>query len=627
MTIKQLGGVFGRNPTFNNVTIDGELIINGSVFTGLDYEGAWNAATNTPTLTSSVGTLGQFYIVSVAGATDLNGITNWDVGDWALFNGSVWQRVEGGANGNFSTLSVSGLSSLNGGANVTGTVTADGLTVDGDVDIGTASATSSAKVTIQAQGANGSDETALVLRNYSATPFSGYVTQGYEVGTTLIAEVSARRINSSNGELIFRTKKSGTISDALKIDSNGDISFYEDTGTTPKFFWDASAESLALSGTGGLTLNNNGEAFITIRSSDTGNAGIQFGDQSDSVQGAIYQNATDNSLRFNGYNNAEAMRIAASGSVGIGTTSPAELLHLAATAPVFRMEGASRTYQHYVSGTDFYIRDVTAGLNRITLNSSGSVGIGTSSPAAPLSIEGSSTGEYDALILRNSNAAASGQSAAMIFEVSAGTSGTEAASVAKISGLRTGGGAKGDLLFHTTISGVSAEGMRIDSAGHAIIPAGVTLGTAAGVYAAANTLEDYEEGTWTPAFSGGDYTFTYNKQKGSYTRIGNRVFIDCAIYVHPTTAPSGTVDGNLSVTGLPYPHDIQNDVDVVGGVAHFKQLFMSGIETLAARLAGGSAFVFYDTLATNYPELAYAQASDVAANTRIRIQFSYPTNG
>jgi len=140
-------------------------------------------------------------------------------------------------------------------------------------------------------------------------------------------------------------------------------------------------------------------------------------------------------------------------------------------------------------------------------------------------------------------------------------------------------------------------------------------------------LDDYEEGTWTPAFSGGDYTFTYNRQKGSYTKIGNRVFIDCVLYVHPTTAPSGTVDGNLAVTGLPYAHDIQNDVDVVGGVAHFKQLFMSGIETLAARLATGNAFVFYDTLATNYPELAYVQASDVAANTRIRIQFSYPTNG
>jgi hypothetical protein len=50
-----------------------------------------------------------------------------------LFNGSVWQRVEGGANGNFSTLSVSGLSSLNGGVNVTGSVTADGITVDGNI--------------------------------------------------------------------------------------------------------------------------------------------------------------------------------------------------------------------------------------------------------------------------------------------------------------------------------------------------------------------------------------------------------------------------------------------------------------------------------------------------------------
>ena len=44
----------------------------------------------------------------------------------------------------------------------------------------------------------------------------------------------------------------------------------------------------------------------------------------------------------------------------------------------------------------------------------------------------------------------------------------------------------------------NAERMRIDSSGHAIIPAGVTLGTSAGTYAAANTLDDYEEGTWTP---------------------------------------------------------------------------------------------------------------------------------
>lgn len=141
-------------------------------------------------------------------------------------------------------------------------------------------------------------------------------------------------------------------------------------------------------------------------------------------------------------------------------------------------------------------------------------------------------------------------------------------------------------------------------------------------------LDDYEEGTWTPAFSGGDYSFTYNKQKGSYTKIGNRVFIDCVLYVHPSTAPSGSVDGDLEIINLPYTFNKQNDVEVVGGVAHFKQLFMSTVEVLAARLGdGGTSFKLYDTLATNYPELAYVQASDVAANTRIRIQFSYPTNG
>ena len=44
--------------------------------------------------------------MSVAGATDLDGITNWGIGDWAAFNGSVWQRVEGGENGNFVDLTV-----------------------------------------------------------------------------------------------------------------------------------------------------------------------------------------------------------------------------------------------------------------------------------------------------------------------------------------------------------------------------------------------------------------------------------------------------------------------------------------------------------------------------------------
>jgi hypothetical protein len=61
---------------------------------GVNYQGTWNASTNTPTLTSSVGTKGFYYVVSVAGSTNLNGVTDWKVGDWAIFNGTAWEKVD-----------------------------------------------------------------------------------------------------------------------------------------------------------------------------------------------------------------------------------------------------------------------------------------------------------------------------------------------------------------------------------------------------------------------------------------------------------------------------------------------------------------------------------------------------
>jgi hypothetical protein len=65
-----------------------------AVLGALSYQGTWNASTNTPTLTSSVGTKGYYYVVSVGGSTDLDGITDWVVGDWAVFNGTVWQQID-----------------------------------------------------------------------------------------------------------------------------------------------------------------------------------------------------------------------------------------------------------------------------------------------------------------------------------------------------------------------------------------------------------------------------------------------------------------------------------------------------------------------------------------------------
>ncbi len=62
----------------------------GSVY----YAGTWNASTNTPTLASGTGTKGYYYIVTVAGSTNLDGITDWKIGDWAIFNGTTWDKVD-----------------------------------------------------------------------------------------------------------------------------------------------------------------------------------------------------------------------------------------------------------------------------------------------------------------------------------------------------------------------------------------------------------------------------------------------------------------------------------------------------------------------------------------------------
>jgi hypothetical protein len=76
---------FGFNGNVNNYS------------TGLTYLGVWDANSNVPFLTSSVGVGGTYYIVSVSGTTNLNGIIDWQVGDWAIFidgTTNVWQKVD-----------------------------------------------------------------------------------------------------------------------------------------------------------------------------------------------------------------------------------------------------------------------------------------------------------------------------------------------------------------------------------------------------------------------------------------------------------------------------------------------------------------------------------------------------
>lgn len=85
--------------------------LNG-VLGGAIYQGVWNATTNSPSLASGTGTQGFYYVVSVAGSTNLDGVTDWKVGDWAIFNGTAWEKVD-------NTDAVSSVNGFIGAVNLT----------------------------------------------------------------------------------------------------------------------------------------------------------------------------------------------------------------------------------------------------------------------------------------------------------------------------------------------------------------------------------------------------------------------------------------------------------------------------------------------------------------------------
>jgi hypothetical protein len=81
----------------------------------LNYKGTWNASTNNPTLADGVGAKGDYYVVSTAGTQTFGGVQLFfGTGDWIAYNGAVWQRVEGGSDGNFANVT---LTSTDAGAN------------------------------------------------------------------------------------------------------------------------------------------------------------------------------------------------------------------------------------------------------------------------------------------------------------------------------------------------------------------------------------------------------------------------------------------------------------------------------------------------------------------------------
>lgn len=87
----------GANSGVATLDTTGKLTANqipSSLLSGLTYKGTWNATSNTPVLSNSVGVEGNYYIVGTAGTTTIDGINAWGLGDWIVFNGGKWQKVD-----------------------------------------------------------------------------------------------------------------------------------------------------------------------------------------------------------------------------------------------------------------------------------------------------------------------------------------------------------------------------------------------------------------------------------------------------------------------------------------------------------------------------------------------------
>jgi hypothetical protein len=374
--------------------------------------------------------------------------------------------------------------------------------------------------------------------------------------------------SATHGSFEFRSSNAGTT--RMLIDSSGRLGLGTSapqgllhvegvTGNAPVRIVGSSGNSSA------LALYNN--AATTNRFV----VGQGFGSGSDNV--AFIQNDANAAMVF-GTNATERLRITAGGAVGIGSNGPSSLLHLAAASGTVQMQFNNGGTSSYIGHDSAYTGlDIAAGggirfryFNGAAFAEGGRfdtsgrflVGTSTAYGTAFTQIQGSSSNTTDpgSIFLRR------GYTSTEI----AGFLGTELGLIdfgskdggvgARISSASDGtwsstSDCPSRLVFSTTSDSASSptERLRITSDAYVRLASGTGGIQFNGDTAAANALDDYEEGTFTPVVVGGTTagTATYSTQVGRYTKIGRTVTVEVQL-----NWTGGTGAGNLAIEGLPF---------------------------------------------------------------------------
>ena len=224
---------YGSTTSIPVITVNAKGVITAvttaGIVGGLDYKGGWNASTNSPALASGVGVNGNYYVVTTAGSTNLDGITDWQIGDWAIFNGTAWQKIDqtntvSSVNGQTGAVSLDytdvGAPSTTG-TNATGTWAID---ISGNA----ATATSAGSATTAGSVTNS------VTFNDSGSGGSSPQTFNGSAAVTISRNTLGAAASGANGDITSMTGVTGGIStpDFVQFDSAATV-----TDATAKLYY------------------------------------------------------------------------------------------------------------------------------------------------------------------------------------------------------------------------------------------------------------------------------------------------------------------------------------------------------------------------------------------------------